>query len=87
MKISPTLVPPWVIEIAFPVAQDLPGLLEELEIPVIYARQYLKRYVIQEGTQDGSDRGSMGEPWVKPMDSPHFCFMGLVWMCFEAEQS
>lgn len=32
---------------------DLPGLLEELDIPVIYARQYLKRYVIQEGTQEG----------------------------------
>jgi hypothetical protein len=50
--------------IAVPVSQDLPGLLEELDIPVIYARQYLKRYVIQEGTQDGSDRGRcMGEPW------------------------
>ena len=33
--------------------EDLSGLLAELEIPVVYARQSLKRYVIQEGTQEG----------------------------------
>ena len=28
--------------------------LEELEVPIVYARQCLKRHVIQEGTQDGA---------------------------------
>ena len=37
--------------IPFLPTEDLPGLLAELDIPVIYARQYLKRHVIQEGTQ------------------------------------
>eukprot|EP00438_Fugacium_kawagutii_P014525 Skav232268 [mRNA] locus=scaffold882:80726:91539:- [translate_table: standard] len=46
---------PWVLNSAakYLPGLDLPGLLEELDIPVIYARQYLKRYVIQEGTQEG----------------------------------
>ncbi|CAK9003892.1 unnamed protein product [Durusdinium trenchii] len=46
---------PWVVNSAakYLPGLDLPGLLEELEIPVIYARQCLKRYVIQEGTQEG----------------------------------
>ncbi|CAJ1361842.1 unnamed protein product [Effrenium voratum] len=47
---------PWVLNSAakYLPGLDLPGLLEELHIPVIYARECLKRYVIQEGMQDGA---------------------------------
>eukprot|EP00435_Cladocopium_sp_Y103_P059506 s1586_g21.t1 len=43
---------PWVLNSAAKylpglASRDLPGLLEELDIPVIYARQYLKRYVLR----------------------------------------
>lgn len=48
--------------------EDLPGLLEELDIPVIYARQYLKRYVIQEGTQDEHGHTGRGSVFVAGRD-------------------
>ena len=35
--------------------QDLPGLLDELQIPVIYARECLKKYLIQVSSSRSSN--------------------------------